>query len=205
MSEATKNRQSKKGGWFGPAIITPAGTAAFPKLARPDVGGQYSDEKYKTYLLFDEGTDLSALKKACAAVAKDAFGGRGITPADVAMPFRDGDQKANLEGFAGRVYIQPKCKQRPGVVGADKRPIDGEEIYSGAKIRLSVTPASYEQTLGGKKIYGVTLYLNHVQKLADGERLGGGGGSAENAFDEWDNGDTTTAASSGWDEDTIPF
>ena len=33
---------------------------------------------------------------------------------------------------------------------------------------------------------GIAVGLNHIQKIADGEPLGGARGKAENEFDDWD-------------------
>lgn len=98
-------------------------------------------------------------------------------------PIRQGEEKEHLEGFgAGKVFFKCKTQRRPGVVGPDaKTPIDDEDaIYSGAYGRLSVTPFAYgeggKNTKGGK---GVSIMLNSVMFVKDGDRLDGGSNPSE--------------------------
>ena len=66
---------------------------------------------------------------------------------------------------------------------AQRNPIlDKTEVYSGCYARLSVSLYPYN-TNGNR---GVAVGLNHIQKIADGEPLGGARGKAENEFDDWD-------------------
>ena len=57
--------------------------------------------------------------------------------------------------------------------------IDKSELYSGCYGRVSIMPAAYN--VDGNK--GIKFYLNNVQKLAEGEPLGGAG--ASNASDDF--------------------
>jgi len=58
--------------------------------------------------------------------------------------------------------------------------LDPDEVYSGCYGRVNVNFYPYDWN--GTR--GIAAGLNHVQKLADGERLGGGGPTVEKAFAE---------------------
>jgi len=91
---------------------------------------------------------------------------------------RDGDDKDD-EVYEGHMYVNAKSVTKPSVVDADCQAIlDKEEFYSGCYGRASITFYAYN-TSGNK---GVACGLNHVQKLEEGERLGGVGSSAEEDF-----------------------
>ena len=71
-----------------------------------------------------------------------------------------------------------KSTSRPGVVDADKIEIlDAEEVYSGCYGRASITFYPYNTSSNG-----IAAALNNIQKLEDGERLGGSRASAEEDF-----------------------
>jgi hypothetical protein len=76
--------------------------------------------------------------------------------------------------------IRAKTSKRPLVVDGSRTRIEQkEQLYGGAFGRINVTPASYSLPTS----WGVTLYLNAVQKVRDGERFGGGDVNAEAAFE----------------------
>jgi hypothetical protein len=97
-------------------------------------------------------------------------------------PLRDGDTERDTEKYSeykGHYFINANTYNRPGVVDAQKNDIiDKSELYSGCYGRVSIMPAAYN--VDGNK--GIKFYLNNVQKLADGEPLGG---SASNAADDF--------------------
>lgn len=157
-------------------VVTPKGRFSFPHLEKPDVGGQYSDDKYKVTILIDKAEDLTAIKKAIMQCAKEAWPGKNIKPKDLAhLPLRDGDEKEHLDGYPGNYFITAKSKKRRRCVDARRNDIDPSEVYGGCYGRLVLTAMSYEQ--GGKP--GVTFLLDIVQKLEDGESFGGGGANVD--------------------------
>lgn len=157
----------------GTRVITPRARLSFPSLLSPDVGGQYSDGKFKATFIFDKKDKnvmdgLKAMSEACKKVATEAFGAdlKGVD-----MPFRDGNEKADKnEAYKDAVLITAKSKYRPGLCGPDpKNEITEEgELYGGCYVRASLVPFSYAQ---GKN-RGVSFRLCNVQKLAEGEQFG---------------------------------
>jgi hypothetical protein len=158
----------------GQRVITPKARLSFPSLLKPDVGGQYSDNKFKATLIFDKNDKavmegLKAMNAACKKVAAEAFGAdiKGID-----MPFRNGDEKAEKADFyKNTILITAKSKYRPGLCAADPKVEITEEsdLYGGCWVRASLVPFSYAQ---GKN-RGVSFRLCNVQKLAEGEQFGG--------------------------------
>lgn len=100
---------------------------------------------------------------------------------------RDGEEKADLEGFGkGKLFASLTTKLRPGVVDRDKNPISHEEgntdeVYSGAYFRATITVYTYDNK--GK---GWSLGLMNLQKVADGERIDGRTDAAGDFEDELD-------------------
>jgi hypothetical protein len=73
-------------------------------------------------------------------------------------------------------FINANSQQKPGVVDADLNPIlDRSEFYSGCFGRASISFFAYN-TSGSK---GIGCGLNNVQKLKDGDKLGGSATAAE--------------------------
>ena len=79
------------------------------------------------------------------------------------------------EAYANSYFINANSGQKPGVVDADMNAIiDAGEFYSGCYGRASVTLYAYNSN--GSK--GIACGLNNVQKLEDGEKLGGSSSAA---------------------------
>lgn len=147
------------------------------------------EPRYSTSFLIPK-SDKETLKKFNAALeAAKAKGAakkwEGKIPANLKLPLRDGDEEADEKGeaYLGHFFFNATSKDAPGIVDAQRNPIlDKAEVYSGCYARLSVSLYSYN--INGNR--GVAVGLNHIQKIADGEPLGGARGKAENEFDDWD-------------------
>lgn len=118
---------------------------------------------------------VAALRRYIDSVKKQAANEKwgGKVPANYRDPLRDGDEKYADTGDAawqGCLFFNCKCKTRPGVVGKQNEPlVDEEEVYSGMWAYVSTTAFAYDRN--GNR--GVSLGLNNVKKVRDGERLGG--------------------------------
>jgi len=159
--------------------VTPMGRMSFPKVFKADA---FKDQepKFSCTILFDAKTDLSAMEAACdAAIEKEYPAKRGM-PKKFKRPFRDGDDKEDLDGYAGKIFVAASNKQRPAVVDKDLSPISEEsgDFYAGCYGRLALRAFCYD--VNGNA--GVTFSLEHVQKLKDGESFTGKM-KVEDAFD----------------------
>ena len=92
---------------------------------------------------------------------------------------RDGDaDKPDQDAYAGKLFINASSKLQPGIVDANVQPIiDRTELYAGCYGRVQINFFPYAQA--GNK--GIGCGLINVQKLSDGESLGGRM-KAEDAF-----------------------
>ena len=79
---------------------------------------------------------------------------------------------------AGCYFVNANSSTAPGVVDADRQPIiERSEVYSGVYGRASIN--FYAFNVNGNK--GIACGLNNLQKIRDGEPLGGKS-SAESDF-----------------------
>lgn len=86
-------------------------------------------------------------------------------------PMRDGDlERPDDEAYANCYFVNANSAAAPGVVDADRQPIiDRSEVYSGVYGRASIN--FYAFNSNGNK--GIACGLNNLQKIKDGEPLGG--------------------------------
>ena len=83
------------------------------------------------------------------------------------------------EAYADSYFINANSGTAPGIVDADRQPIlDRSEVYSGVYGRASIN--FYAFNSNGNK--GIACGLNNLQKIKDGESLGGKS-RAEDDFD----------------------
>jgi len=140
---------------------------------RPTDGGEL---EYSTAILIPKNdketlrkiqTAINAVKADPAAITK--WGGK--VPPNLSTPLRDGDiDRPDDPVYAGHYFINARSKQKPGVVDQNCQAVlDASEVYSGCFARVSINFFSY--AVSGKK--GVGAGLNNVQKVADGDALGG--------------------------------
>jgi hypothetical protein len=131
-------------------------------------------------------TKIAEIKEAMDAAANESLSKKwgGKMPKDLYAILRDGDDddKAD-ESTENCWFMNCSSGSKPGVLDENGQPIiDATEVYSGCYGRVSISFFGYNSN--GNK--GVACGLDNVQKLADGESLGGTKPSASNDFDEVD-------------------
>jgi hypothetical protein len=142
------------------------------------------EEKFYNICLMIPKKDKAGIAKIEAAIeaaveqgVKGKWG--GARPKKLKLPLRDGDEEKEGEEWEGMLFLNAKSKRKPSVVDQNLNAIiDPEDFYSGCWGRASINFYPYDYN--GTK--GVAAGLNNIQKLADGERLDGGGSSAEEDF-----------------------
>jgi hypothetical protein len=133
------------------------------------------EKKYSVSLIIpkEDKKTLKKIRDAVAAAKELGKSGKwgGKIPAKLKEPLRDGDEdRPEDEAYAGSMFITASCKTKPGLVDKDLNPIlDQDELYSGCYGRVSINFFPFDAK--GNK--GVAAGLNNVQKLKDGEALGG--------------------------------
>ena len=106
--------------------------------------------------------------------------GKTVLPlAAIKNPLRDGDvERPDDDAYDNAYFINANATTAPGIVDADRNPIlTRSEVYSGVYGRASIS--FYAFNSNGNK--GIACGLNNLQKVCDGEPLGGKA-SAESDF-----------------------
>ena len=144
-------------------------------------------DKYQCQLLIPKSdkASLAVIKEAIEAAkaeGKEKLWG-GKIPKNYLGPLNDGDvMEEPREAYEGVYYLNAKSNRKPQVVDIDRDAIlDPDEVYSGCYVRATIVFFPYANE--GK---GVGVLLNNVQKLEEGDPLGGGTSSAEDDFDDDD-------------------
>ena len=86
-------------------------------------------------------------------------------------PLRDGDvERPDDEAYKDSYFINANSATAPGIVDAARNPIiEHSEVYSGVYGRASIN--FYAFNSNGNK--GIACGLNNLQKISDGDPLGG--------------------------------
>ena len=135
--------------------------------------------KYSVSLIIPKSDTktIAMIKAAIEAAYHEGEGklkgnGRSVPPlATLKTPLRDGDvERPDDPTYANAYFMNANNSSAPGIVDADRQPIiERSEIYSGVYGRASVN--FYAFNTNGNK--GIACSLNNLQKIRDGEHLGG--------------------------------
>ena len=141
--------------------------------------------KYSVSLIIPKSdtVTLGKIKAAIEAAYKEGeakLKGNGLSvPALAAIktPLRDGDaERPDDEAYANSYFVNANSTTKPGIVDADRNEIiDSSEVYSGVYGRASIN--FYAFNSNGNR--GIACGLNNLQKIRDGEPLGGHASAAE--------------------------
>lgn len=132
-------------------------------------------ERYSVSVLIpkDDKETVDAINKAIDAAIEEGigkFGGKKPNKAAIKLPLRDGDLERDDEAYKGHWFINANSKTAPQIVDKHVKPIlDRGEVYSGCYARVSLN--FYAFNSNGNK--GVACGLGNIQKIRDGEPLGG--------------------------------
>lgn len=163
-------------------IVTGKVRLSYVNLLTPRAQEEGKEPKYSVCILVPKSDTktVTAIKQAIEAAkeaGKASWGGR--VPAGLKMPLRDGDTERDGAEYAGHWFMNASSKRKPQVVDSNVQPIlDANEVYSGMYARVSINFYAYNQQ--GNR--GVAAGLGNVQKVADGEALGGAASRAEDEF-----------------------
>lgn len=153
----------------------------------PPGGGE---PKYSVTLLIPK-SDVATKQRIDAAIQAAIEEGvqkrwNGVRPPQTPIPIYDGDGVRPSDGMPfgeeckGHWVMTASSKQKPEVVDVNLNPIiDQTQVYSGIYGRVSVQFFAYNAA--GKK--GIGCGLGNIQKLEDGEPLGGRRSAADDFGD----------------------
>lgn len=163
---------------------------AFPNVFEASsVNGEGDPRFGATFIIEGDDPQLAALNKVIEAVAKEKWGAK----ADVNLKalrgagkvaLRNGDEKANYDGFEGNWFIaaSSKANARPTVVDGQRQPLterDGK-IYAGCYVNASIEIWAQDNAYGKR----INATLRGIQFVRDGEAFGGGRPAQADEFDE---------------------
>ena len=165
-------------------VITGKVRFSYAQVFEPRAMNEGATPKYSVSLIISK-KDKKTLEKVKAAIDSAIEEGKaskwgGKLPKNLKLPLRDGDEeREDDEVYQGSMFVNANSSNKPGLVDAELNPImDKSEFYSGCYGRASINFYAYDSN--GSK--GIACGLNNLQKMEDGERLSGGGASAEEDF-----------------------
>ena len=163
---------------------------SFAKVFTPVKNEETGKEKYSCSIVIskDNTEALTLVNNAIAAAAK--IGAEkywsGKVPPTLKKPLRDGDNdRPDDEAYENSMFLNASNPHKPGVqVLEDGIRFDAneEDFYSGCYGAAVLSFYPYDK----KGNRGVAVSLGNLIKLRDGERLSGGGESADSSFSDLD-------------------
>ncbi len=131
--------------------------------------------KYSVSLIIPK-SDIKTVDAINAAIdaaieeGKGKFGGKIPNKAALKLPLRDGDTERDDEAYRDSYFVNANSRTAPQIVDRSVQPIlERSEIYSGVYARVSVN--FYAFNSNGNR--GIACGLGNIQKVKDGEPLGG--------------------------------
>lgn len=164
-------------------VKTPVFRVSWPAILNPKVNELHKDKilEYSLVALFPKGADLSQLKAAAKEAVVRKWGADPAKhPKVLRNPFRDQGERAKVGDDGkeilpgghekGAIFITMKNRKRPSLVNQQVLPITDEtEFYAGCYAQAVVKANAYDN-MGNR---GVGFYVDHIQKVRDGEPLDG--------------------------------
>lgn len=163
--------------------ITPRGRVSFANVFKPKLNTLNNKLEYTMDLLFPKTQDISSLKNEIRRVIADKWPDKDMT-GKLKLPIKDGDSlKSNGNAYPpeyhGHVFVTFKSEIQPGLVDAQRQPIiSPNEFYSGCFAVVHYRAFAYDHTANK----GVSLGLNNIQKVAEGESFGARQANPEDVF-----------------------
>ena len=157
---------------------------SFVNVFEPDRNGKYS------VVILMPKSDAEGKARMDALIeevkregAKSKWDGKIPPRVDIALHDGDGGRPSDGEPFGaeckGHWVISARSDHQPDMVDENLNPIINKtDLYSGCYARVGINPYAYNYQ--GKK--GISFGLNTIQKLRDGEPLGGERAKASDDF-----------------------
>jgi len=148
--------------------------------------------KYSVSLIIPKSDTktLAAINAAVDAAIEEGrgkFGGKVPNKSTLKLPLRDGDiDRPDDEAYADSFFVNANSNSAPEIVDKSLNPImSRSEVYSGVYARVSVN--FYAFNSNGNR--GIACGLGNIQKVRDGEPLGGKASAADDFTSDYDGDD----------------
>ncbi len=149
-------------------------------------------EKFSVSLIIPkaDAKTLGAIQKAIDAAIEEGrgkFGGKIPSKAALKLPLRDGDvDRPDDEAYANCYFVNANSSSAPEIVDTSLNPVlNRSEVYSGVYARVSIN--FYAFNSNGNR--GIACGLGNIQKVRDGEPLGGKASAADDFASDYDGDD----------------
>ena len=157
-------------------VVTGLVRLSYANVWKPKAANENAQPKYSVSIIIPK-SDKETLKKindAIDAAIEEGigkFGGKKPNKAAIKLPLRDGDiEREDDEAYKGAYFVNANSVTPPQIVDAHVQPIlERSEVYSGVYARVSIN--FYAFNSNGNK--GIACGLGNIQKVKDGEPLGG--------------------------------
>ena len=149
------------------------------------------EPKYSVSLIIPK-SDKATVEKIKSAISaaysegesKLKGSGKTVPPLSaIKNPLRDGDiERPDDAAYHDAYFINANSVTAPGIVDANRQPIiEHSEVYSGVYGRASISFYAFNRN--GNR--GIACGLNNLQKIRDGEPLGGRTRAEDDFADDW--------------------
>jgi hypothetical protein len=166
---------------------------AFPAIFEAKTIAGSDAAKFSAAFLFDKNSQ--AYKDVLAAqtqVAKEKWAAKvetvmkalNTTPDKLVL--KNGDSKAEYEGYEGNFFVNSSNAQRPTVIDRDRSPLteaDGKP-YAGCYVNAIIDVWAQDNQYGKR----INASLKGIQFVKDGDAFAGGGVAAADDFEDMGDG-----------------
>ncbi|MCO6551524.1 MAG: DUF2815 family protein [Gilliamella sp.] len=161
---------------------------AFPKLFKAEqVNGEGDPQFSATFILPKNHPNVKDIENAILQVAKEKWADKADAilkkvKAELKTCLKDGDLKADLEGFAGNYFLSASNKTRPYVINRDKTQLNPDDgvMYAGCYVYAVIDIWAMDNKFGKR----ICASLSGVQFYKDGDAFTGGGIASDDDFDD---------------------
>lgn len=158
---------------IGTKVITGMVRLSYANVHEPRAAQEGQEPKYSVSLIIPK-TDKLTIKAIQEAIEEaketDKAKWNGKIPAGLKIPLRDGDEdRPDDANYAESMFVNANSTRKPELVDLAGKPMGPDDVYSGCYARVSINFFGYN-TAGAK---GIGCGLGNIQKLDDGEPLGG--------------------------------
>ena len=155
-------------------VVTDKCRLSYVHVLEPQSIVEGGEKKFSVSVIIPKSNKKLVDKIEKAILAAKEMGKKNwnnIIPKVLKEPLRDGDlERPEDPPYANAYFVGATSKTRPNIVDLALNKItDATEIYSGMYGRVSMNFYPFNQA--GNK--GIACGLNNIQKVADGEPLGG--------------------------------
>lgn len=157
-------------------VVTGTVRLSYANVWTPRAANEGSEPKYSASIIIPKSdtATVDAIKKAIEVAIQEGvgkFGGKIPPRTTLKLPLRDGDEeRPDDEAYKNAYFLNATSKLAPGIVDKHVQPIlDHSEVFSGVYARVSLNFYAFN-TSGNR---GVACGLGNIQKIRDGEPLGG--------------------------------